>query len=111
MRSTFGRVGASRDYLNRYTVVSIDDVVGTGEDCGRYREAEVFRGLEVDDEIEFHRLLISRRRDLLSTVRLSCAGARWGYPAPYRGSLPGVCRPIPRRARKCVQGPQFQYAV
>jgi DNA-binding transcriptional LysR family regulator len=51
------RVGASRNYLNRYTVVSFDDLVGTGEDCGRYREVEVFRGLEVDDEIEFHRLL------------------------------------------------------
>jgi len=36
---------------------SFDDLVGSGGIAGGYREAEVFRGLEVDDEIELHRLL------------------------------------------------------
>jgi hypothetical protein len=36
---------------------SLDDLVDTREDRGRDREAELIRGLEVDDEVEFNRLL------------------------------------------------------
>jgi hypothetical protein len=36
---------------------SFDDLVGAGEDCWRDREAEFLRGLEIDDQLEFGRLL------------------------------------------------------
>jgi len=36
---------------------SLDHLVGAGEKSWRDREAGLFRGLEVDDEIELHRLL------------------------------------------------------
>jgi len=36
---------------------SLDDFVGAAEQCVRDREAERLGGLQVDDQLEFHRLL------------------------------------------------------
>src|SRR5215468_4049917 len=43
--------------LSGHSLALLDDLVCPREDRGRHREAKVFRGLEVDDEIELHRLL------------------------------------------------------
>ena len=44
---------ANRDHRQ----ISFDDLVGGGEQHGRYREAQRFGGLEIDRQIEFGRLL------------------------------------------------------
>src|SRR5829696_1652197 len=55
------------------TVASFDHLVCAGEECGRYREAECFGGVEVDHEFDFGRLLdrkIGRLAALEDLVRL-----------------------------------------
>ena len=43
--------------ISRHRPVSFNDLVGGGEQHGRYREAQRFGGLEIDRQIEFGRLL------------------------------------------------------
>jgi hypothetical protein len=50
--------------------VLLNDLVGTGEHRGRYGEAERFRGLEIDHELEFRGLLHRNVGRLHSTQNL-----------------------------------------
>jgi len=43
--------------LSGHLVASFDHLVGAGEQRGWLTEAEHFRGLEIDDQLEFSRLL------------------------------------------------------
>jgi hypothetical protein len=49
------RASKSRTIVSRSN--SFDHLVGAGEDRWRHREAEFFRGLEIDDKFEFCGLL------------------------------------------------------
>ena len=44
-----GVLGASRHFLNRFTVVSFDDLVRLGEQQRWHSEAERLGGLQVED--------------------------------------------------------------
>src|SRR4051794_23073350 len=56
-----------------------DEPVGAGKQCWRHPETERPCGLEVDEEIEFRRLLdrqITRPRPLQNSVHVDCGSAK-----------------------------------
>ena len=52
-----GVLGASRHFLNRFTVVSFDDLVRLGKQQWWHGEAERLGGLQVEDQLELGGLL------------------------------------------------------
>ena len=80
--------GASRDHLNRYTVVSFYDLVGEAEDQWRDRKAERVCGLEVDDKLEFGRLInrdvarLGAVEDIMHVIRDTASKLGWRSHTP-----------------------------
>src|SRR3954469_18694364 len=59
-----------RQEAQEFLAVSFDHLVGTGEECGRDREAERGRGFKVDNKLEDSWLLDSQIRRLRSLQQL-----------------------------------------
>src|SRR5438132_12018284 len=81
----------------------LDDLVGTGEERSRHSEAERVGGLEIDDQLEFARLLdrqISRLGTLQDSPRVT-AGLTKGIRDPHTiaDQAAGLCDLAPHIVR------------